>query len=284
MGTTFWIFVGIALIQAVVGGLAKAAEKRKKREAEKARGASATDQGATSGATRKPSRVRSVSGAASRLEELERKRTEILARRTEKRKQREMAANSRRKAAAAGPPSGTDRTEDLRRKRIEELRRRTGATPGPTASAAPPQALAGVPPIVVSVPNPASEAPPASGRRRSTQATDAKPVTRSKTSSTARSTKRRPVSERGSLTDRMNRSRASKGGSKLKSAAKTIVPGNTTPSARWGGSSDGRSGRTSSTLAGRLRNRDQFQQAILMAELLQPPVGLRASSSGGGNV
>lgn len=36
MGNGFWIFIAIVVIQAVVGGIAKSAEKRKKREAQQA--------------------------------------------------------------------------------------------------------------------------------------------------------------------------------------------------------------------------------------------------------
>ena len=270
VGTTFWIFVGIALIQAVVGGLAKAAEKRKKREAAKARGATASSGSPTRGAT-------------ARLEELQRKRDEILARRAAKRQKREMAAKSRRQAAASGTSSRADRTEDLRRKRIEELRRRTGAPPAVAAGNTPPTPP-GVPPIVVSVPEQAPKAAPRPERRRSATANESKPEPRVKTRSSTRPTQRRSVSERGSVADRAKRSKGTRGGSKLKSAAKTIVPSSSTPSARSTKSRGANSGGTGGTLAGRLRNRDEFQRAILMAELVRPPVGLRSSSSEDRNV
>jgi hypothetical protein len=173
----------------------------------------------------------------------------------------------------------SERLEELRRTRIEVLRQRMGITPtaGTTSltSASTSPTPSGVPPIVVSVPTQAARtaAPP---QRRST-----KP---SESPSRSRAEPRRAVSDRGALSDRVSRSMTPKGGSKLKSAAKSIVPNRDSSGGRSNKRHVGSAGRTAASLAGRLGNRGSFQQAVLMAELLQPPVGLRPSTSDGRQV
>ena len=192
-----------------------------------------------------------------------------------------------RSPAAGGASS---RLEELRRKRIEVLRSRMGVDSAAASSVTPPPAPAAVPPIVVSIATPPTrtsgtprqrEASGSSGSSRSSRSSNSRsPESNSATSSRSRSQSRKPVSERGSVADRVSRSKAIKGGAKLKSAAKTITPVSSSGMARSASGDSGSAGRTAASLASRLRNRGRFQQAILMAELLQPPVGLRPPTSG----
>ena len=158
------------------------------------------------------------------------------------------------------------------------------------SSVTPPPAPAAVPPIVVSIATPPTrtsgtprqrEASGSSGSSRSSRSSNSRsPESNSATSSRSRSQSRKPVSARGSVADRVSRSKAIKGGAKLKSAAKTITPVSSSGMARSASGDSGSAGRTAASLASRLRNRGRFQQAILMAELLQPPVALRPPTSG----
>jgi hypothetical protein len=260
VGTTFWIFVGIALLQAVVGGLAKMAEKRKKAEAaSKLSGASAE-----SGA-RSPRDARRAVAAANNQE------------RSGARPVVENAPKTSRDETAS---VASERLEELRRTRIEVLRQRMGITPtaGTTSltSASTSPTPSGVPPIVVSVPTQAARTVAAPPQRRST-----KP---SESPSRSRAEPRRAVSDRGAVSDRVSRSMTPKGGSKLKSAAKSIVPNRDSSGGRSNKRHVGSAGRTAASLAGQLRNRGSFQRAVLMSELLQPPVGLRPSTSDGRQV
>ena len=195
-----------------------------------------------------------------------------------------------RSPAAGGASS---RLEELRRKRIEVLRSRMGVDSAAASSVTPPPAPAAVPPIVVSIATPPTrtsgtprqrEASGSSGSSRSSRSSRSSnsrsPESNSATSSRSRSQSRKPVSERGSVADRVSRSKAIKGGAKLKSAAKTITPVSSSGMARSASGDSGSAGRTAASLASRLRNRGRFRQAILMAELLQPPVGLRPPTSG----
>ncbi|MFB0986893.1 MAG: hypothetical protein QMB94_11385, partial [Phycisphaerales bacterium] len=135
MGTTFWIFVGIALLQAVVGGLAKMAEKRKKAEAAKL----GRDSAKTNASS--PRDVRRAAHQASSQATSENRTGRGNA-----------ATQTNERSPAAGGVSS--RLEELRRKRIEVLRRRMGIDSAAASSVTPPPAPAVVPPIVVSVATP----------------------------------------------------------------------------------------------------------------------------------
>ncbi|MCP4495313.1 MAG: hypothetical protein GY825_00895, partial [Phycisphaeraceae bacterium] len=98
MGNAIWIFIGIAIIQAIVGGIAKSAEKRKKAEAAQrmleqaqaggaeapapARAANAVKTAGPKAAVASDTRNKSNSSAQRRLEELRKKRLEVLRRRS----------------------------------------------------------------------------------------------------------------------------------------------------------------------------------------------------------
>ena len=245
VGTTFWIFVGIALLQAVVGGLAKMAEKRKKAEATAKLGGTPVKSGSPS-----PRDARRAT--------------------SESNNQRMTGARQAVATVSEKPPgrssSGGSRLEELRQKRIEILRSRMSGALGVPSSAPPPTPSVVPPPVVVSV----ATQPAAAARRGSSDAR--KPLHQS------RSEPRRPISERGAVADRIKPSVAFGADSRSKSAAKNIVPKSALEVAGSAGGNVSTSGRTATLLARRLRNRGNFKQAVLMAELLQPPVGLRSPS------
>ena len=260
MGTTFWIFVGIALLQAVVGGLAKMAEKRKKREAaSKLSGASAESGNRSPRDARRAVAASDNQGSSGA---------------------RPVVENAPKKASGQTASSASERLEELRRKRIKCLRQRMGIAPASgttslTSGSASPTPSA-VPPIVVSVPTQPARTAAAPPQRRSTKPSESR--------SRSRSEPRQAVSDRGTVSDRISRSMPTKGGSKMKSAAKSIVPNRDSAGGRSIKVDAGSAGRTAASLAGQLRNQGSFQRAVLMAELLQPPVGLRPSTSDGRQV
>jgi hypothetical protein len=235
MGNAIWIFIGIAIIQAIVGGIAKSAEKRKKAEAAQRMLEQAQAGGAETPAAAPAANAVKTAGPKAAV-----------------------ATDTRSKSNS----SAQRRLEELRKKRLEVLRRRSGPDAGVTAAIDPnarrARAAVATPPPAVA---PARAPVPARGasarvaevqeRRASTPPARAPQKTRRET--------RKADQERRS--DRQ--------------AART-------PARPPGTRSGTRTQSTANSLRGRLRTSKGFREALLLGELLKPPVGLRSPGGGPG--
>ena len=235
MGNAIWIFIGIAIIQAIVGGIAKSAEKRKKAEAAQrmleaaqaggaeapapARAANAVKTAGPKAAVASDTRNKSNSSAQRRLEELRKKRLEVLRRRS-------------------GPDAGVTAAIDPNARRARAAVTTTPPAVAPTRGPVPPR---GASPRVAE----------AKERRASTQPARAPQKTRRET--------RKADQER-----RSDRQPAR------------------TPTRSPGAQKSTRTPSTAKSLRGRLRTSKGFREALLLGELLKPPVGLRSPGGGPG--
>ncbi len=238
MGNAIWIFLGIAIVQAIVGGIAKSAEKRKKAEAAQRMleggGSDGTDPASAAGTPPMDTRAKSNASAQRRLEE---------------------ARASKRKSAEA-------RLEALRKRRLEVLRRRSGLDGGVTA-AVDPNAGRG---------RKTSVKPPPPAAKPRVEATRQQPVRNQPT----RATKPAPVRSPAKSGAAANPPKSRVDPRKTTSSARALKP--VAPAAARRSSSArkaGASGSTAEILRGRLRRPGGFREALLLGELLKPPVGLR---------
>ena len=230
MGNAIWIFLGIAILQAIVGGIAKSAEKRKKAEAAQRMLEASKDGG-------RASPTGPISDPISEAITSDPPRVPV-------------AVDTREKSN----PSVRSRLEELRKKRLEVLRRRSGPDAGVTAAVDPAPrrtraAVADPPPPAA--PAPAKAPVPARGAVARAAVRAPKRASTPNVSTT-------PLLRRESLTAGTDRP----SGDSL--AAKAVRP-----------SSVGQSGSTAASLRGRLRTSKGFREALLLGELLKPPVGLR---------
>ncbi|MAH65070.1 MAG: hypothetical protein CMJ27_01565 [Phycisphaerae bacterium] len=243
MGNAIWIFIGIAIIQAIVGGIAKSAEKRKKAEAaqrmlEASReggGSAAATDAATSAPTRMAvaddTRGRSNRSAQRRLEELRKKRLEVLRRR-------------------AGPDAGVTAA-------VDPNPRRTNAT------------VAKPPPIAAPISAPMRATPPI-------------PSTPARVAAVQETRPSTPATRAPQPIRREPRTAAS-GRQSTRQAAQDAAHKSAHKSAHEAGHASGsygsnrtRSGSSAKRLRGLLRTPTGFREALLLGELLKPPVGLRS--------
>ncbi|MAB71524.1 MAG: hypothetical protein CMJ54_03355 [Planctomycetaceae bacterium] len=226
MGNAIWIFLGIAILQAIVGGIAKSAEKRKKAEAARRMLEASKDGGGASptGPSSDP-RADPTTSDPPRVP---------------------AAVDLREKSN----PSVRNRLEELRKKRLEVLRRRSGPDAGVTAAIAPEPprtraAIADPPPVAAPVTAPA-------------RGTVARAAVRAP---------QRPSTPNVQTTSLLRRESLAAGPDRQSSdlpAAKAVRP-----------SSVGQAGSTAASLRRRLRTSKGFREALLLGELLKPPVGLR---------
>ena len=233
MGNAIWIFLGIAILQAIVGGIAKSAEKRKKAEAAQRMLEASKDggRGSAMGPVSNP-----ISNPISDPTASDPPRVPV-------------AVDTRKESSS----SVRSRLEELRKKRLEVLRRRSGPDAGVTAAVDPKPrrtrtTLADPPPAATAVNAPV----PARGA-------DARAADRSPTRASTPNAQTAPSLRRESRT-------AGPGPrSGNHPAAKAARPS----------SGSGQSGSTAASLRGRLRTSKGFREALLLGELLKPPVGLR---------
>jgi hypothetical protein len=165
--TSFWIFIAIVVIQAVVGGIAKSAEKRKKREAAQKLAEQRASRPSTvtpAPATAKPEEVE-VPVVARRI-------AEMLGATIEAGTGVSVGTTSSSSSTTKPPPAIDDAVRLARQRRVEALRQRqaraAGSPPPPPPSAAPrttppPAATSSRPSSVTPrpdrTPTPKSEAP-----------------------------------------------------------------------------------------------------------------------------
>ncbi|MCP4834380.1 MAG: hypothetical protein GY895_06395 [Phycisphaera sp.] len=242
MGNTFFFIIAIAVIQAIVGGIAKAKEKRKKAEARLQRETARASASATSSASSPPPPTSPVSRQKKTAEDVAEAMISMLG---------GGSATSGEKKASRSSRSKNPDLDELRRRRIEALRRRQGAPvvasssvsaePSPAAPVAAPQAPTPPQPrTAVRAPSP----PPARPR-----ASDAGQESRERAPRTRTPRERIPASNK---------------------AKNAVAP--TKPAAV------GTAG-IASRLHGNLSDPRQFREALLLAELLQPPVSMRDPAS-----
>ncbi|NCF40330.1 MAG: hypothetical protein GWP75_09460 [Planctomycetia bacterium] len=231
MGNAIWIFLGIAILQAIVGGVAKSAEKRKKAEAAQRmlEAGRSKDGGQRSGVAQSPP----------------------------------MDTRTKANASAQG------RLEALRKRRLEVLRRRSGPDGGVTA-----------------------EIDPNAGRIRSASPTPPPPVATSPaTVSRQQSARNEPRSVRKAASTRnptpsTSATRGSKSRPEVRQADSSRIPkqaGLAQARRSWTsgkglgkGTGQGTAGgSTARRLRRTLRTPKGFREALLLGELLRPPVGLR---------
>ncbi len=134
--TSFWIFIAIVVIQAVVGGIAKSAEKRKKREAAQKLAEQRASRPSTvtpAPATAKPEEVE-VPVVARRI-------AEMLGATIEAGTGVSVGTTSSSSSTTKPPPAIDDAVRLARQRRVEALRQRqaraAGSPPPPPPSAAP---------------------------------------------------------------------------------------------------------------------------------------------------
>jgi len=246
MGNAIWIFLGIAILQAIVGGVAKSAEKRKKAEAaqrmleaERSKGG-----GQRSGAAQSPpmdTRTKANASAQSRLE----------------------ALRAKKESKAQG------RLEALRKRRLEVLRRRSGPDGGVTAEIDPNagrirSASANPPPPVAKSPATVSRQQSARNEARSVRKAASTRNPSQSTSATRGSKSRPEVGQADS-----SRSPRQAG---LAQARRSWTSGKGLGKGTGQGTAGGSTARS---LRRTLRTPKGFREALLLGELLRPPVGLR---------
>ena len=252
MGSTIWIFVGIAVLQAIVGGMAKAAEKRKKAEAARRMLENGQADGTIQPEVRASTRDKVNRKAQKRLDGLRKKRLEMLRRRED----------AGRKTAEAPPTTPR------------------GAEPPPVVAAVTRANRGPGPRLVDAIA--AASANLAKGRE--TQKAERAPKRAARTSMAASEPRAAkapssPKSPSGSRTPSSSRtSSSSRRSSSPKSPKGTRAPKprrNQPAGAGRFRSTSGSGVSTAGRLRSRLRTSGGFREALLLGELLKPPVGLR---------
>ncbi|MDG1979505.1 MAG: hypothetical protein P8I44_13165 [Phycisphaerales bacterium] len=233
MGNAIWIFIGIAIIQAIVGGIAKSAEKRKKAEAAQRMLEEAQAGGAGAPAPARSANAVKTAGPKPAV-----------------------ASDTRNKSNS----SAQRRLEELRKKRLEVLRRRSGPDAGVTA-AIDPNARRARAAVTTPPPAVAPTRAPVPARGASARVAEAK-ERRASTPPARAAQKTRRETRKADQERRSDRQSAR------------------TPTRSPGTRNAGPSHSTAKNLRGRLRTSKGFREALLLGELLKPPVGLR--SPGGG--
>ena len=246
MGSTIWIFVGIAVLQAIVGGMAKAAEKRKKAEAARRMLENGQADGTIQPEVRASTRDKVNRKAQKRLDGLRKKRLEMLRRRED----------AGRKTAEAPPTTPR------------------GAEPPPVVAAVTRANRGPGPRLVDAIA--AASANLAKGRE--TQKAERAPKRAARTSMAASepraakapSSPKPPSGSRTSSSSRRSSSPKSPKGTRAPKPRRNQPAG-----AGQFRSTSGSGVSTAGRLRSRLRTSGGFREALLLGELLKPPVGLR---------
>ena len=255
MGNMIYIVMAIAVIQGIVGMLAKAKEKRQKAEREAGLRAETKSSMARPGVPPTVAQAPLKPKAGIDSEQVAEAMSMLLGGGTQLRSPQKPATSRR-----------NPDLEDLRRRRIEALRRRQGA-PNPAAPGPPPPAAG------------PSTAPPAAARSSGSmkdQTPSRAPDSSSQKTPAPQSGVRPRAGSKSSASIHNMPSVHKKPNPHLKSdeRRKSIISGR---------ASTGLALNT--TLASRLRKdlRDprRFRQAFILAELLQPPVSMRKPDAGG---